>query len=251
MEVRLHPHHHPRRRDCAPAVQLEHQRAHRNRPQPGQPQLLRHMHRGRGPPPAHDAGHERGADRRDDRIQHPRRRQESDTTLGIHIVNQINATASQDISVATDVAKGQTFPDSERHLQAHRPSAGLQFHIPAGHGPAGRFHQHRRRRGPVDLRLPRDVLLRPGTALLMDCGRRRARPGSSQAHGRLQRAPLPRTVLPACRRSCRDASRCRAPRPISLAYVGQKLQELFNSRQAAGSPDPLIRLELNSAQDLR
>ena len=36
----------------------------------------------------------------------------SDTTLGIHIVNQINATASQDISVATDVAKGQTFPDS-------------------------------------------------------------------------------------------------------------------------------------------
>ena len=35
---------------------------------------------------------------------------------------------------------------------------------------------------------------------------------------------------------------------ISLAYVGQKLQELLNSRQAAGSPDPLIRLELNSAR---
>src|SRR5215469_13580010 len=36
----------------------------------------------------------------------------SDTTLNIHIVNRLSATSSQDISVATDVAKGQPFPDS-------------------------------------------------------------------------------------------------------------------------------------------
>ena len=35
---------------------------------------------------------------------------------------------------------------------------------------------------------------------------------------------------------------------ISLAFVGQKLQELLNSRQAAGSPDPLIKLKLDSAK---
>src|SRR5207245_8671739 len=36
----------------------------------------------------------------------------SDTTLNIHIVNRLSATASQDISVAAGVAKGQTFSDS-------------------------------------------------------------------------------------------------------------------------------------------
>src|SRR5207248_8935171 len=36
----------------------------------------------------------------------------SDTTLNIHIVNRLSATSSQDIVVATDIAKDQTFPDS-------------------------------------------------------------------------------------------------------------------------------------------
>jgi hypothetical protein len=36
----------------------------------------------------------------------------SDTTLNILSVNRLSATSSQDISVATDIAKGQTFPDS-------------------------------------------------------------------------------------------------------------------------------------------
>ena len=35
---------------------------------------------------------------------------------------------------------------------------------------------------------------------------------------------------------------------ISLDFVGQKLQELLNSRQGIGSPDPLIKLKLDSSQ---
>ena len=37
---------------------------------------------------------------------------------------------------------------------------------------------------------------------------------------------------------------------ISLDFVGQKLQELLNSRQGLGSPDPLIKLKLDSVAEL-
>ena len=48
----------------------------RDRPQPGQPQLLRHLHRGAAHPAPDRTGHGLAPDRRDDRVQHARRRQE-------------------------------------------------------------------------------------------------------------------------------------------------------------------------------
>src|SRR5205085_1044331 len=35
---------------------------------------------------------------------------------------------------------------------------------------------------------------------------------------------------------------------ISLAFVGQKLQELFNSRQILGSLNPIVKVKLDSAK---
>ena len=151
----------------------------------------------------------------------------NDTGLGIHIVNRLSATASQDISVVNNVAPGRDVPRFRRYLQTLRSSARLQCHFPAGHGPADRLHQHRRRHGPVDLRLPRDVLLRPGPALFVDGVRGRARSGSSQAHGGLQRTRLSHALLsvpaaelrtgPASTRRSRSTSSGRSSRNCSTA----------------------------------
>ena len=136
--------------------------------------------------------------------------------------------------MATDVAKGQTFPDSgDTYKRIDLPLAS-QFDLPAGHGLAGRFHRHRCRRGSVDLRLPGDVLLWPGPALLVDGVRRRARSGSSQAHGVYNGRPFPTLFYPHA--SADSPTGPDATRPSRSRFVGQKLQELLNSRQIARQP---------------
>ena len=216
MEVRLHADHHPRRRDGAPAVQLEHRGTHRDRPQPGQPQLLRHLHRGAAHPAPDHPGHGFAPDRRDDRVQHARRRQELR-----HLARHPHRQPSERDGQPGHLGRQQRRAGSDvlrfrRHLQPHRSSARLQRDLPAGHGPADRLHRHRGRRGPVDLRLSRDDVLRPGPALLVDGVRRRARPGSPQAHGGVQRTRLPHALLPVPAAELRAARRAtRRSRSIS------------------------------------
>ena len=166
-----------------------------HRPRPGQPQLLRHLHRGSARSAPHHTGHGLRPDRRDDRIQHARRRQEL-RHRARHPHRQPSECDGQPGHLGRQQRRaGSDVPRFRRHLQSLRSSARLQCHLSAGHGPAGRLHQHRRRHGPVDLRLSHDVLLRPGPALFVDGVRRRARSGPSQAHGRLQRTRLSDPLL--------------------------------------------------------
>ena len=191
----------------------------------------------RGRPRTDQAGHERVADRGDDRVQHARRRQE----------------------LRHDAEHPHRQPDQRDrepgHLGRHRrrpgPDASRRL-TTAKHVQARSICRWRRssiylrdmvlpvvyiniggRRGPVDLRLPGDVVLRR-SALLVDGVRRGAGSGSPQAHGRLQRPAVPDPVLPDGADHRRTGRHESARKDVSLAFVAQKLNELFNSRQVSG-----------------
>ena len=87
----------------------------------------------------------------------------ADTTLNIHIVNQLSATESQDISVAPWTSDhGQGFPDSgDTYKRIDLPLASNAIFLRDMVLPIV-FYQHRRRQRQVDLRLPRHALLRRG-----------------------------------------------------------------------------------------
>ena len=171
----------------------------------------------------------------------------SDTTLGIHIVNRISATASQDISVAADVATGQTFPDSgDTYHRVDLPLASNAIFlrdmvlpvvfINIGAGKDQWIFDYRvtfffGQEQPYSWTVS-GVVLDQDHHKHMGVYNGRPFPALYYPHPPLTSASqaLPRN------------------KTISLAYVGQKLQELLNSRQAAGRPDPLIRLKLDSAQ---
>jgi phospholipase C len=167
-------------------------------------------------------------------------KKKADTTLDIHISNRWSATGSQDIVVATDVAKNQTFWDYNCidlplasnaiylrdmvlpvvfiNIAANEDPWNFDYRVTFFFGQDQPYSwtvsgvvlddTHHKHMGVYDGR-PFSALFRPYPPL------------NSQ--------PFPRN------------------KTISLAYVGQKLDELFNRRQVAGSPDPVIRLKLDSA----
>ena len=169
----------------------------------------------------------------------------SDTTLNIHIVNRLSATASQDISVATDVAHGQTFSNSgDTYKRIDLPLASNEIFL-------------------------RDMVL-PIVFINIAAGKDQwifdyrltfffgeDQPYSwtvsgvilDQDHhkhmGVYSGRPFPKLVNPPPPLAANPFPRDKS---ISLDFVGQKLQELLNSRQGLGSPDPLIKLKLDSAQ---
>ena len=167
-----------------------------------------------------------------------------DTQLSLHIVNRLSATSSQDISVATDVAKGQPFPDSGstyKRLDLPLPSHPIFLrdivlpvvfiNILAGtdqwsfdYRVTFFFGQDQPYSWTVS-----------GVVLDQDhhkhMGVYNGRPFPSLAHP--QAALTPRQG---------DSQRHKA---ISLAFVGQKLEELFNERQRGD--DPLVKVTLDSA----
>jgi phospholipase C len=170
----------------------------------------------------------------------------SDTTLNIHIVNRQSATASQDISVATDVAKGQTFPDSgDTYKRIDLPLVSntiflrdmvlpvVFINIAAGEDQwifdyrvTFFFGQDQPYSWTVS-----GVVLDQDYHKHMGIYNGRAFPALFYPYPPLSSQPFPRN------------------KEISLAFVGQKLQELLDSRQIVGSPDPLIKLKLDSAKD--
>ena len=169
----------------------------------------------------------------------------SDTTLNIHIVNRQSATASQDISVATDVAKGQTFPDSgDTYKRIDLPLASngiflrdmvlplVFINIAAGkdqwifdYRVTFFFGQDQPYSWTVS-----GVVLDQDHHKHMGVYNGRAFPTLFYPYPPLNSQPFPRN------------------KTISLAFAGQKLQELLNSRQIAGSLDPLIKFKLDSAK---
>src|ERR1700730_2253990 len=170
----------------------------------------------------------------------------SDTTLNIHIVNRQSATASQDISVATDVAMGQEFPDSgDTYKRIDLPLVSntiflrdmvlpvVFINIAAGEDQwifdyrvTFFFGQDQPYSWTVS-----GIVLDQDHHKHMGVYNGRAFPRLFYPQSLLTSLPFQRN------------------KTISLAFVGQKLQELLNSRQAIGSPDPLIQLKLDSAKD--
>jgi phospholipase C len=171
---------------------------------------------------------------------------ERGTKLDIHIVNRLSATASQDIAVANDVAPSQEFPDSD----------GSYVRIDLTPAPQSIFLR--------DMVLPvvfinieangdtwifdyrvtlffgaeqpyswsvSGVVLDQNHHKHMGVYNGRAFPTVHCPHPSLTTRSLPRS------------------KDISLAFIGRMLQELFNSRQTAGSPDPVIKLRLDHAID--
>lgn len=173
----------------------------------------------------------------------------SDTTLNIHVVNRLSATASTDISVAADIAKGQPFPDSGTSTSYTRidlPLASESIYL-------------------------RDMVL-PIVFIDIGAGKDQwifdyrvtfffgnSQPCSftvsgvvlDQDHhkhmGVYSGRPFPTLFYPMAPISPGGSLRTKT---ISLDFVGQKLHELLNSRQVEGSPDPLLKLKLDSSVKL-
>ena len=168
----------------------------------------------------------------------------SDTGLGIHIVNRLSATASQDISVANNVAPGQTFSDSgDTYKRIDLPLASNEIFLRDMVLPivfidivadtdqwifdyrvTFFFGQDQPYSWTVS-----GVVLDQDHHKHMGAYNGRAFPTLFYPYPPLSSEPVPRN------------------KTISLDFVGQKLQELLNSRQALGSPDPIIKLKLDSA----
>jgi phospholipase C len=168
----------------------------------------------------------------------------NDTGLGIHIVNRLSATASQDISVVNNVAPGETFPDSgDTYRRFDLPLASNAIFLRDMVLPivfidivadtdqwifdyrmTFFFGQDQPYSWTVS-----GVVIDQDHHKHMGVYNGRAFPTLSYPYPPLSSAPVPRN------------------KTISLDFVGQKLQELLNSRQTLGSPDPIIKIKVDSA----
>ena len=171
----------------------------------------------------------------------------SDTTLNIHVVNRVSATESQDISVVTDLAPGQEFSDDgDKNYK--------RFDLPL----ASRFIFLRDMVLPIvfiniaagedqwifDYRVtfffgPSQPYSWTTSGIVLD-----------QDHhkhmGVYSGRPFPTLYYPMAPIYPNQKARTK---DISIAFIGQKLQELFNSRQVLGAPFPMLKLKLDSEQN--
>ena len=169
----------------------------------------------------------------------------ADTTLNIHIVNRLSATSSQDISVATDLKKGETFPDSGDGYKRIDLPLAAQF------------------------LLLRDMVLpvvfiniaSPDEDQWIFDYRVTFFFGQSQPYswtvsgvvldqnfhkhmGVYSGRAFPTLYNPLAPISPGNEVRTK---DISLLFVGRKLEELFNSRQTPRSENPLVKVKIDSA----
>lgn len=169
----------------------------------------------------------------------------SDTQLNIHIVNRLNATTSTDISVATNVAKGQVFPDSGdtyKRIDLLPVSNSIFLRdmvlpvvfIDIAAGSDQWMFDYR-----VTFFFGEDQPYSWTTSgIVLD----QDHPKHMGVYGG---RPFPSLAYPQAALTPLTIQRNKT---ISLAFLGQKLQELFNSRQVIASPDPLVKLKLDSAK---
>jgi hypothetical protein len=175
----------------------------------------------------------------------------SDTTLNIHIVNRISATESQDISVATDVAHGETFADStddggNPYRRIDLPLASQSIYLRDMVLPVAY----------INIAAGEDQWIFDYRVTLFFGGQPCSWTVSGvvldQDHhkhmGVYGGRPFPTLFYPMA--PIMEDGQARTPtKEISLAFVAKKLDELFNSRQVAGAPNPLVQVRLFSSQE--
>ena len=170
----------------------------------------------------------------------------SDTTLDIQIVNRQSATSSELIVAATNVASGETFPDSGNTYKRIDLPIGFKpiylrdmvlpvVFIDINAGEDQWIFDYRvtlffGQAQPYSWTVS-GVVLDQDHHKHMGVYSGRAFPTLFYPQPPLSHQPVPRN------------------KEIPLAFVAQKLQELLNSRQELASPDPLIKLKLDSAKD--
>ena len=176
---------------------------------------------------------------------------DSATTLNIHIVNRISESESQDISVATDVAKGETFADSTD--DGGNPYRRIDLPL------AAQFIYLRDMVLPVvyiNIAAGEDQWIFDYRVTLFFGGQPYSWTVSGvvldQDHhkhmGVYSGRPFPTLFYPMAPIMQDDQARART-KDISLAFVARKLDELFNSRQVAGAENPLVKVRLFSSKD--
>lgn len=179
-----------------------------------------------------------------------------DTTLNIHIVNRLNATVSQDIVVANDVATGKKFPDSdeddtpidETYTRIDLPLASnkillrdivlpVVFIDISPDGNDQWIFDYR-----VTLFFEEDQPYSwTVSGVVLDQDHRRH---MGVYNGR----PFPTLYSP--RPKLIRHSPIQRNKTISLTFLQQKLDELLNSRQTPGGVNPLITIKLDSGERL-
>jgi phospholipase C len=177
---------------------------------------------------------------------HKDSKKSSGTKLGVHIVNRQGPTTSQDIAVANDVAAGHEFPGSDdAYVRVDLKRAGnaiflrdmilplVYINIAADDDDPWAFDYRLTlffgQEQPYSWSVS-GVVLNSDHHKHMGVYNGRAFPAVYCPHPPLTSRLQPRN------------------KDISLAFVGQKLTELLNGRQMAESPDPLIKVKLDSAQ---
>lgn len=167
----------------------------------------------------------------------------ADTQLNIHIVNRLNATTNQDISVASNIAKGESFPDSDTaYKRLDLPLASNSINL-------------------------RDMVL-PVVYINIGAGQDRwnfdyrvtlvfgdEEPYSWTTYGvvldqdnhKHMGVYSGREITPlAYPQAALESHLIRRDKNISLTFVQKKLQELINDRQVSGAKDPFFKLTLDS-----
>jgi phospholipase C len=184
-----------------------------------------------------------------------------DTKLGIHLVNRSSATAPQDIAVANGVAAGKEFPDSdksntpidERYTRIDLPLASNAIFLQDMVLPVVFINiaQDGNDRWIFDYRVtlffgedqPYSWTV-SGVVLDQDhhkhMGVYNGRPFPTLY------SPRPTLTSPHVSLTGLQVQDVPRTKTISLAFLQQKLDELLNRRQTVGSPDPLIKLKLDS-----
>ena len=173
-----------------------------------------------------------------------------DTRLNIHIVNRVNATSSQPIAGDDDLAKGKQFPDSDesyiRMDDLPLASNAIMLRdmvLPVvfiNIVPNGNDRWIFDYRGTLFFGKDQPYSWTVSGVVLDQDHRKHMGVYNGRPFSTLY---SPRPLLTTHQPVERDKT-------ISLAFVGQKLEELLNSRQTPGSPNPLIKLKLDSEKRL-
>ena len=173
-----------------------------------------------------------------------------DTKLGIHIVNRISATESQDIVVANDVVPGQRFPDdnddgNSTYRRIELPLASQEIYLrdmvlPVTYLNIAADEDHWMFDYRVTLYFGGQPYSWTVSGVVLD-----------QDHhkhmGVYNGRPFPTLFYPMAPISPDGEVRSKQ---VSLASVAQKLDEVFNSRQVKGAPYPLVKVRIFSSDVL-
>ena len=169
----------------------------------------------------------------------------SSTVVNVHIVNRKSATENQDISVVSDIATNQPFGDPSDYIFELPIAANNIFLqdivLPVVYINIVPFDDDETWIFDYTITFYFDNT-EPYTwttsGVILDNGHHKHM--GVYSGSRIEVNPqAPLTLSPIVRH-----------KTISLKYINQKLNEIFLSRQVAGSPDPLLKIRVNNTNDL-